>query len=86
MMPFYEKDSLDFLKSYLFPKYLLETDGEKILKVIAPSFLLAVGNESFGASAEQRTYFDSIFSLDAPSQRSYNNIVCFSYWLIYSNI
>lgn len=71
-MPIYEKDSLDFLKSYPFPKYLLETNGEKISKVIAPSFLLAVANESFGTSAEQQAYFDNIFSLDAPTQKSYN--------------
>ncbi len=71
-IPIYEKDSLDFLKSYPFPKYLLETDGEKMPKIIAPSFLLAVGNESFGVPVEQRVYFDGIFSLDAPNQRSYN--------------
>lgn len=69
-----EVDSLEFLKQYPNPKYLLETGGTVLKKesIKDPTFLLAVANESVGASEEQKKHFDYIFSLDAPRQPSYN--------------
>jgi tRNA G18 (ribose-2'-O)-methylase SpoU len=71
-IPIHKIDSLEFLRKYPFPKYLLETGGKAISKVHSSSFLLAVANESFGASTEQKAYFDAIFSLTAPNRESYN--------------
>lgn len=73
-IPISAVDSLDFLNEYPHPKYLLETGGTMICKetVKQPEFLLAVANESHGASDEQKKYFDQILSLDAPRQPSYN--------------
>ena len=73
-IPIIKIDSLEFLTTYPHPKYLLET-GESVLtkeSISDPVFLIAVANESYGASDEQKQYFDQIFSLNAPRRPSYN--------------
>lgn len=54
-------------------KILLETGGgENSLPSSPQSILLGVANERRGASADQREWFDSVFSLKAPVRNSYN--------------
>ena len=62
-IPIIKIDSLEFLKTYIYPKYLLETGESSLAKnsISSSIFLLAVANESFGASEEQKIYFKSLF-------------------------
>ncbi|OGB97650.1 hypothetical protein A3F06_03925 [candidate division TM6 bacterium RIFCSPHIGHO2_12_FULL_36_22] len=66
--------SLDFLKNYPHPKYLLETGGQILKKKPdnVSHYLLAVGNESYGVADEDKVYFDEIYTLQAPRLISYN--------------
>lgn len=67
-IPTQEIDSLDFLKTYLYPKYILETNGESIInKKSDDKFLLAVAHEGRGATKKELQLFDSVLTIPAPN-------------------
>jgi tRNA G18 (ribose-2'-O)-methylase SpoU len=73
-IPIKEVESLDFLNDYINPKYLLETGGSILNNkvILADDFLIAIANESHGATDKYKSYFDNILTLNAPNQKSYN--------------
>lgn len=77
-IPITKVDDLMFLKEYPHEKILLEMGGEVLRSVCRPGgpaykpYLIAVANEGHGATEEECSFFDSIYTLDAPYLLSYN--------------
>jgi|GEM_PF-2892247 len=71
-IPVVDIDNLDFVFNYPYGTYLLETDGTDITIPVAcqtlnDKFLIAVANESHGATTAERKLFGRTLTIPAPN-------------------